>query len=111
VCDATYLDRWQRKLDKCSLSLGLVLPFTIALLFLPVTRGSPILRMIDVPFEQAVKYHRWIGNLTVLLVALHGILYGVYYGVIHQVHLVNDHQIHLNYLYSNLNLIIWRLFS
>ena len=49
--------------------------------------------MIDVPFEQAVKYHRWIGNLTVLLVALHGILYGVYYGVIHEVHMVNDHQI------------------
>jgi ferric-chelate reductase len=40
------------KLAAASAQLGGVIPFTVTLLFLPVARGSPILRLIDVPFEQ-----------------------------------------------------------
>lgn len=68
--------------------LGRALPFTVDVLFIPVARGSPILRLVDVPFEQAVKYHRWFGYFTVLLVFLHGLTYGVYAGTIHQIELV-----------------------
>lgn len=60
----------------------------MALLFLPVTRGSPILRMVDVPFEQAVKYHRWLGYLTMLIVSAHGITYAIFAGSINSVYLV-----------------------
>jgi ferric-chelate reductase len=77
------------KWDRTSNMLGHALPFTIGVLFTPVARGSPILRLIDVPFEQAVKYHRWLGYLTVLLVFVHGATYGVYAGAIHQIELVS----------------------
>lgn len=80
--------RWALKWDKLSDTLGKALPFTIGCLFMPVARGSPILRLIDVPFEQAVKYHRWMGYLTVLLVVVHGATYGVYAGAIHKIELV-----------------------
>lgn len=82
------LRRWALKWDKLSDALGKALPFTIGCLFMPVARGSPILRLIDVPFEQAVKYHRWMGYLTVLLVVVHGATYGVYAGAIHKIELV-----------------------
>ena len=70
--------RSEEKWSFASALLGCVLYFTIAVLFIPVARGSPILRMLDVPFEQAVKYHRWFGYLTVLVVFLHGATYAVY---------------------------------
>ncbi|XP_024367800.1 ferric reduction oxidase 6 [Physcomitrium patens] len=80
--------KWALKWDKLSDTLGKALPFTIGCLFMPVARGSPILRLIDVPFEQAVKYHRWMGYLTVLLVVVHGATYGVYAGAIHKIELL-----------------------
>lgn len=80
--------RWQAKLDKSGELFGKVIPFAMTLLFLPVTRGSPILRLIHVPFEHAVRYHRWLGHLTMLLVTTHGILYSVYYTSRHETHMI-----------------------
>lgn len=68
--------------------LGRALPFTVGCLFIPVARGSPLLRIIDVPFEQAIKYHRWMGYLTAILVAIHGGGYAVAIGMEHKLHLV-----------------------
>jgi ferric-chelate reductase len=82
------LRRWQAKLDKSGELFGKVVPFAMTLLFLPVTRGSPILRLIHVPFEHAVRYHRWLGHLTMLLITTHGILYSVYYTSRHETHMV-----------------------
>ncbi|CAA6660249.1 unnamed protein product [Spirodela intermedia] len=42
-------------------------------LFLPVARGSILLRLIDIPFEHATRYHVWLGNLTMMLFTLHGV--------------------------------------
>jgi len=82
--------KWQLKLLASSAILGRLIPFPMALLFLPVTRGSPILRMVDVPFEQAVKYHRWLGHLTMLLVSAHGITYAIFAGSINSVYLLGE---------------------
>ncbi|KAG0577508.1 hypothetical protein KC19_5G161700 [Ceratodon purpureus] len=82
------IPKWAQKWDKTSAMLGRALPFTISVLFVPVARGSPILRLIDVPFEQAVKYHRWFGYLTVLLVFIHGATYAVYLGSIDKLRLL-----------------------
>jgi hypothetical protein len=68
--------------------LGGVVAFTIAVLFIPVARGSPILRLMDVPFEQAIKYHRWFGYLTVVLVFVHGATLAVALGGVHKIRLV-----------------------
>ena len=54
---------------------------------LPVARGSPILRSIDVPFEQTARYHRWIGNLRILLVTIQGELFATYAGSTNQLSL------------------------
>uniref|UniRef100_A0A0E0KR35 ferric-chelate reductase (NADH) n=1 Tax=Oryza punctata TaxID=4537 RepID=A0A0E0KR35_ORYPU len=53
-------------------SVGL---FCMAFLFLPVSRGSVLLRLIDIPFEHATRYHVWLGHLTMALFTLHGLCY------------------------------------
>ncbi|KAI4298874.1 hypothetical protein L6164_032387 [Bauhinia variegata] len=53
-------------------SIGL---FCLAFLFLPVSRGSVLLRLIDIPFEHATKYHVWLGHLTLAIFTLHGLFY------------------------------------
>ncbi|KAL5993189.1 hypothetical protein ACLOJK_014112 [Asimina triloba] len=40
-----------------------------------VARGSVLLRLIDIPFEHATRYHVWLGHLTMALFTLHGICY------------------------------------
>lgn len=57
------------------LRLGSIGIFCLAFLFLPVARGSVLLRLIDIPFEHATKYHVWLGHLTMVLFTLHGLLY------------------------------------
>ncbi|KAG0553861.1 hypothetical protein KC19_12G045000 [Ceratodon purpureus] len=47
----------------------------LSLLCFPVSRGSPLLRMIGIPFQHAVKYHRWLGHLTLTLYSTHSILF------------------------------------
>lgn len=86
------MPKWAQKWDQTSAMLGMALPFTVSVLFVPVARGSPILRLIDVPFEQAVKYHRWFGYLTVLLVSIHGSTFVIYLGTVHQLHLLRTWQ-------------------
>ncbi|EMS62322.1 Superoxide-generating NADPH oxidase heavy chain subunit C [Triticum urartu] len=42
----------------------------------PTTRrGSVLLRLIDIPFEHATRYHVWLGHLTMALFTLHGLCY------------------------------------
>ncbi|KAM0838275.1 hypothetical protein ACQ4PT_061083 [Festuca glaucescens] len=53
-------------------SVGL---FCMTFLFLPVSRGSVLLRLIDIPFEHATRYHVWLGHLTMALFTLHGLCY------------------------------------
>lgn len=62
-------------LELADLSLGLSGLLCMAFLFLPVARGSILLRHIDIPFEHASRYHVWLGHLTMLLFTLHGLFY------------------------------------
>ncbi|XP_031480708.1 ferric reduction oxidase 7, chloroplastic-like [Nymphaea colorata] len=49
--------------------------FCIIFLFLPISRGSSLLRLIDIPFEHAIRYHIWLGHVTMLLFTLHGLCF------------------------------------
>lgn len=51
--------------------------FCISLLFLPIARGSILLRLVDIPFEHATRYHVWVGHITMALFALHGLFYSI----------------------------------
>lgn len=64
-------------LEILGLRFGLIGMFCLAFLFLPVARGSVLLRFIDIPFEHATRYHVWLGHLTMLLFTIHGLLYVV----------------------------------
>ncbi|KAL9813776.1 Ferric reduction oxidase 7 [Arabidopsis thaliana] len=46
-------------------------------LFLPISRGSILLRLIDIPFEHATRYHVWLGHITMAFFSLHGLCYVV----------------------------------
>ncbi|KAJ4840044.1 Ferric reduction oxidase 7, chloroplastic [Turnera subulata] len=59
------------------LRFGGIGQFCMAFLFLPIARGSVLLRVIDIPFEHATRYHVWLGHLTMVLFSLHGIFYVV----------------------------------
>ncbi|XP_004486416.1 ferric reduction oxidase 7, chloroplastic-like [Cicer arietinum] len=62
-------------LDIMGLRLGAIGLMCLAFLFIPISRGSVLLRFIDVPFEHAAKYHVWLGHLTMVLFTLHGLFY------------------------------------
>eukprot|EP00262_Sarcandra_glabra_P019408 TRINITY_DN7301_c2_g2_i2.p1 TRINITY_DN7301_c2_g2~~TRINITY_DN7301_c2_g2_i2.p1 ORF type:complete len:734 (+),score=75.58 TRINITY_DN7301_c2_g2_i2:295-2496(+) len=62
-------------LEFIGLRLGLIGLFCLAFLFLPVARGSILLRLIDIPFEHATRYHVWLGHLTMALFTFHGVCY------------------------------------
>jgi ferric-chelate reductase len=62
-------------LEVIGLRLGSVGLFCMLFLFLPVARGSVLLRLIDIPFEHATRYHVWLGHLTMALFTLHGLFY------------------------------------
>ncbi|WCJ41919.1 ferric reduction oxidase 7 [Euphorbia peplus] len=76
--DYSYLtppDRRVQMLQMTAFCFGLMALSIIAFLFLPVARGSILLRLIDIPFEHATKYHAWLGHLTMFLLTLHGLCY------------------------------------
>ncbi|MCO5609894.1 hypothetical protein L7F22_064128 [Adiantum nelumboides] len=54
-----------------------IIPF--ALLWIPVSRGSPFLRLIGLPFEHAVKYHSWLSVLMMVLASVHSLGYIIFY--------------------------------
>ncbi|XAR56208.1 Ferric-chelate reductase (NADH) [Bertholletia excelsa] len=54
---------------------GLTALSCLAFLFLPVARGSILLRLINIPFEHAIRYHIWLGNLIFFILTLHGLTY------------------------------------
>ncbi|XP_078173060.1 ferric reduction oxidase 6-like isoform X2 [Carex rostrata] len=62
-------------LEVIGLRLGSIGLFCMIFLFLPVARGSILLRLIDIPFEHATRYHVWLGHLTMFLFTLHGLSY------------------------------------
>ncbi|KAF0852164.1 mitochondrial ferric reductase [Andalucia godoyi] len=53
-------------------SLGSAIQWNMAFLLLPVTkRVSPLLVIANIPFERAVRFHRWIAYVTIIITLLH----------------------------------------
>ncbi|GFY94643.1 ferric reduction oxidase 6 [Actinidia rufa] len=71
----TFEEKSYLLLELTGLRFGLIGLFCLAFLFLPVARGSVLLRLIDIPFEHATRYHVWLGHLTMLIFTLHGLFY------------------------------------
>ncbi|CAN0910142.1 Ferric reduction oxidase 7, chloroplastic [Linum grandiflorum] len=68
-------------MELTGLRLGMIGMFCLAFLFLPISRGSMLLRLIDIPVEHATRYHVWLGHITMLLFTLHGLFYVVAWAI------------------------------
>ncbi|KAK6925854.1 FAD-binding 8, partial [Dillenia turbinata] len=66
---------WQAKLGSSGLALALVGNVCLAFLFFPVSRGSSILRLIGLTSEASIKYHMWLGHITMAFFTAHGLCY------------------------------------
>eukprot|EP00250_Pteridium_aquilinum_P019524 c24466_g1_i1 orf=499-2991(-) len=74
------------KLASASYCMGRAAMIPFSLLWIPVSRGSPFLRLIKMPFEHAVKYHIWLSTLTLFMLTLHAVGYITYYVATHTAH-------------------------
>ncbi|XP_050251189.1 ferric reduction oxidase 4-like isoform X3 [Quercus robur] len=76
--------RWQTRFRSVSFILGYVGNICWAFLFFPVSRGSSILPLAGLTSESSIKYHIWLGHLSMILFAAHTIGFIVYWGTTHQ---------------------------
>ncbi|KAH8488717.1 hypothetical protein H0E87_024375 [Populus deltoides] len=76
---------WQAKLASASLSLGLLGNICLALLFLPVARGSSLLPLFGLPSEASIKYHIWLGHTVLVFFTAHGLGYITLWAVKNQI--------------------------
>ena len=64
--------KWLKSFAK---SFGLSATINVQLILVPVSRSSPVLRLLGVPSEGLVYAHRFLGIGTALLLVIHGALY------------------------------------
>ncbi|CAN6461951.1 unnamed protein product [Victoria cruziana] len=66
---------WQAKLERASFWLSIVGVLCAAFLFIPVSRGSVLLKLAGLTFEESVKYHKWLGHIVMAIFTVHGICF------------------------------------
>ncbi|KAH6760583.1 ferric reduction oxidase 4 [Perilla frutescens var. frutescens] len=76
---------WYAKFRSVSLRLGYIGNTCWAFLFFPVTRGSSILPLLGLTSESTIKYHIWLGHLSMALFAAHSVGFIIYWAaMLHQ---------------------------
>uniref|UniRef100_K3WXH5 FAD-binding FR-type domain-containing protein n=1 Tax=Globisporangium ultimum (strain ATCC 200006 / CBS 805.95 / DAOM BR144) TaxID=431595 RepID=K3WXH5_GLOUD len=58
-------------LDMIAVTLGFNCIYNMVFLFLPATRNSAWMEFLNISYANAVKYHRWLGIVTVLTALAH----------------------------------------
>ncbi|XP_057988730.1 ferric reduction oxidase 4 isoform X2 [Hevea brasiliensis] len=79
---------WQAKFRSVSLRLGYIGNICWAFLFFPVTRGSSVLALVGLTSESSIKYHIWLGHLSMILFAAHTIGFIIYWAMTNQMALM-----------------------
>ncbi|KAG0602234.1 hypothetical protein M758_10G000600 [Ceratodon purpureus] len=72
------IERWMIKVGRVGTWTGRAWYLPMALLFIPVSRNSPFLRLVNIPFEHAVKFHRWLGHFSLVILVLHSITFALH---------------------------------
>lgn len=75
---------WMAKFRSVSLRLGYIGNVCYAFLFFPVTRLSSILPLFGLTSESSIKYHIWLGHISMALAVLHSVGFVIYYAVSNQ---------------------------
>ncbi|XP_068635115.1 ferric reduction oxidase 2-like isoform X2 [Aristolochia californica] len=73
--------RWVQKLRGFGLYLGVVGNISCGFLFYPVTRGSSILPLVGLTSEGSIKYHIWVGHITMIFFTAHGLTFLLYWAI------------------------------
>ena len=61
--------------------MALIGTLSCAFLFFPVTRGSSILPLFGLSSEASVKYHVWLGHITLVFFAGHSFGYIIVWAI------------------------------
>lgn len=69
-----WLERW-------ALLLGCLMWPSLLLLFLPIPQSCFIQWITGLSHSHLIRYHRWMGHATMVIVSLHGILYYILWGI------------------------------
>ncbi|RLN96065.1 hypothetical protein BBJ28_00020858 [Nothophytophthora sp. Chile5] len=69
--ESTELD-FNAHLEITALTMGVSSTFNLAFLFLPATRNCAWLELLNISYANGVRYHRWLGAVTVVTAVLHG---------------------------------------
>ncbi|XP_023547667.1 ferric reduction oxidase 2-like [Cucurbita pepo subsp. pepo] len=87
---ATYLNNsyhneneWESRLGTAAYWLGVVGNICLVFLFFPVARGSSLLPLLGLTSESSIKYHIWLGHMTMAFFSAHGIGFVVYWAATH----------------------------
>ncbi|KAF3638682.1 Ferric reduction oxidase 5 [Capsicum annuum] len=75
---------WMAKFRSVALRLGYIGNVCYAFLFFPVTRLSSILPLVGLTSESSIKYHIWLGHVSMALAILHSVGFVLYYAVSNQ---------------------------
>ncbi|KAF3771679.1 hypothetical protein EJ110_NYTH58058 [Nymphaea thermarum] len=89
VCSRRIKLRWQLKLRKVSVWLAFVGVLCTALLFIPVSRGSAILKVAGLSFEENIRYHIWLGHMAMAVFIIHGLFYVIIWASKNNLHEVS----------------------
>lgn len=76
---------WEARLEDASLRFGLLGNICLSLLFFPVTRGSSVLALFGLTSEASIKYHIWLGHITLVFFTAHGLGYVIFWAATHQI--------------------------
>ncbi|WOL09976.1 hypothetical protein Cni_G18730 [Canna indica] len=76
---------WQARLDSAAIRLGLLGDLCCAFLFFPVARGSSLLPLLGFTSESSIRYHVWLGHITMAVFSAHGICYIIYWAATNQI--------------------------
>ncbi|KAF7801288.1 ferric reduction oxidase 7, chloroplastic-like [Senna tora] len=77
----SFKTKWTTVLESLGVHFGTTGICCLAFLFLPISRGSALLRLVDIPFEHATRYHVWLGHLTMVLFTLHGLSFVIKWSI------------------------------
>ncbi|KAL1826684.1 hypothetical protein ACET3Z_005096 [Daucus carota] len=73
--------RWKSTLSIIGFTLGIIGNICLLFLFFPVTRTSSVLPLLGLTSEASIKYHIWLGHMTMFLFTAHGLFYIVYWAL------------------------------
>lgn len=96
--------RWKAKVEIAGLTLGHAGNVCLAFVFFPVTRSSSLLRLLGLTSESSIKYHIWLGHITLALFSAHSLYFIIFWASTNKIS-----QVHHFSIWPNIRFGFWLL--